>query len=509
MTGIPQDHLAPHALARWAAEAPDRLATVEVDGEALTYAELDARCRRYAAKLRTLGVAEGEHVATLLPNGGHAHAVWIGLAWLRAVEVPLNPALVGTFLHDAVVRSDATALLVHPSLAERLDGLDPLPGVRIVRLTDHHDFLAGVEPATDVEGPVYRDIAALMFTSGTTGPSKPVRVPWANVYQFWSWVPEDTVHAGEALYCPTPVVHNSGRCCLNYCLVQGATFVWREKWSGTTFWDDVRRYGCVASGLVGPMTAFLWAQPPQPDDADNPLRGVIIGPMIPQMEAFKERFGVKVATCYGMTEVGATVTTGWDHGPWQTCGTYRPDYPWPEVRLVDANDEPVPDGTVGEMVVRTAEPWALNAGYHGMPEQTAEAWRNGWFHTGDAFVVGEDGHFTFVDRMKDAIRRRGENISSFEVEAAVRAHPAVADCAAIAVPAELGEDEVMVVVEPNGELDPADLGAWLEPRMPRFMLPRFIDVAVLPRNATTARVKKHELRARGITPTTWDRQRQP
>jgi crotonobetaine/carnitine-CoA ligase len=179
------------------------------------------------------------------------------------------------------------------------------------------------------------------------------------------------------------------------------------------------------------------------------------------------------------------------------------------VRIVDENDEPVATGVVGELVVRSAEPWSLCAGYYKMPEKTAQAWRNGWFHTGDAFRRDEDGWYYLVDRMKDSIRRRGENISSFEVESLVRGYPGVADCAAIAVPAALGEDEVMVVIETAdpAAFSPAALLAWLEPRMPRFMLPRYVDVLpALPRNATTQRVKKHELRERGVTPTTWDRQ---
>jgi crotonobetaine/carnitine-CoA ligase len=148
----------------------------------------------------------------------------------------------------------------------------------------------------------------------------------------------------------------------------------------------------------------------------------------------------------------------------------------------------------------------MNAGYYGMPAATAEAWRNGWFHTGDAFRRDDAGNYYLVDRLKDAIRRRGENISSFEVEAVVREYPGVADCAAIGVPAELGDDEVMVVVEvaEGDAVDPAALHAWLEDNLPKFMVPRYIDLAALPRNATTQRVKKFELRSRGVTATTWE-----
>jgi crotonobetaine/carnitine-CoA ligase len=367
-------------------------------------------------------------------------------------------------------------------------------------------FLDGVEPAVDLDGPLYRDVSLILFTSGTTGPSKPVLVPWANVYAFWSGVPDDALNAGEAVYCALPMAHNSGRSAFNYAMAEGATFVFRERFSGTTFWDDVRRHDCVVAALVGPMTALLNAQAPRADDGDNPLRGIICGPLIPQLEQFKARFGVQVATCYGMTETSVCLTTGWDHGPTAGCGRVRTDYPWHEVRVVDENDEPLGPGEVGELVVRSAEPWSMNAGYFGMPEATAEAWRNGWFHTGDAFRYDEDGNYYLVDRLKDAIRRRGENISSFELEDVVRGFDGVADCAAIGVPAELGEDDVMIVVEVGAgdAVDPAALHEWLQARLPKFMVPRYIDVGALPRNATTQRVKKFELRSRGVTPSTWE-----
>jgi crotonobetaine/carnitine-CoA ligase len=158
------------------------------------------------------------------------------------------------------------------------------------------------------------------------------------------------------------------------------------------------------------------------------------------------------------------------------------------------------------MVVRSDEPGALNLGYYAMPERTAEAWRGGWFHTGDAFRIDDDGNYYFVDRMNDAIRRRGENISSFEVEAAVAQHPAVRECAAIGVRTEFGDDEVMaVVIVSDPAFAPSELLAFLDGRLPKFMLPRYVNVvAELPRNATTGRVRKSELRAAGVTLQTWD-----
>ena len=368
------------------------------------------------------------------------------------------------------------------------------------------DELAATEPQEDFDGPEVTDVSNLMFTSGTTGPSKAVISPWGLTYQMWSWVPDDMLQPGEALFSAMALFHNSGRSGFNYVLSRGGCLVTRDKFSATSVWDDVRRFGCVALALVGPLTALLYSAPPRPDDADNPVRSVILGPMIPQIADFERRFGVRVAICYGQTEIGAPVVSGWDHGPWETCGQRRTSWPYHEVRIVDENDASLPTGQVGELVVRSDEPGALNLGYYGMPERTAEAWRGSWFHTGDAFREDEEGNFYFVDRMNDAIRRRGENISSFEVEAAVALHPAVRECAAVGVRTEFGDDEVMaVVLVDDPAFEPGELLEFLSGRLPKFMQPRYVNVVdELPRNATTGRVRKSELRAAGVTAGTWD-----
>jgi carnitine-CoA ligase len=503
--------LAPHAVAHGAAVTPGAVALEHVDGSRLTYAELDRRARAWAGALAARGVGAGDHVATMLPNTFDAHVAMLALAWLRVVEVPLNVAFTGRMLSYSLDHADATTLVVAPEFRGAVAAVEPeLHGLaRIVELdpATRAELDVGT-PAEELVGPQYHDVHSLMFTSGTTGPSKAVITPWAVMYQFWSWVPDDALAPGDGLYCAMPLFHNSGRSAFNYAMACNARFVLRDRFSATDFWSDIRATGCVTAALVGPMTALLHAAPPRDDDADSPLRNAILGPMIPEIAEFERRFGVRVATGYGQTETGMAVTTGWDHGPWANCGRIREDYPWPEVRVADEFDEPVPDGEVGELLVRSAEPWALNVGYHKMPEQTAAAWRNGWFHTGDAFRRDDDGWFYFVDRLRDTIRRRGENISSFEVETMVVEHPAVRECAAIGVPAPLGEGDVMVavIVDDPAAFDPAALLAFLEPRMPRFMLPRYVEVVDdLPRTEASMRVRKHELRNRGVTDTTWDR----
>jgi len=522
--------LAPHAIAHWAQATPDAIAIEDVGGRRLTYAEMLRSSLRWAAALRSLGIGAGDHVATMIPHGIPVTEAWMGLGWLCAVEVPLNAALVGKMLHYALDLADVTSIVIGEEYLQRLcavasdlpllhtvvvvGGAGPVDGLPDrVRAARAGELLASLEPADDIVaaggGPEYRDIGCILFTSGTTGPSKAVLCPWAIVFQMWSWVPEDALLAGEGLYCAFPMFHNSGKSSFNSCMVRGARYVLRERFSATHFWADVRAANCVLATTVGPMTALLHAQAPRPDDADNPLRAIILGPMIPEIDDFERRFGVRTATCYGQTEIGAPLATTWDHGPWAGCGRPRTDYPWTESRIVNEHDEPVAPGDIGELVVRSTEPWALNAGYYKMPDKTAEAWRNGWFHTGDAFRVDPEGWWYYVDRMRDAIRRRGENISSFEVENFVLEYPDVADVAAVGVPAEHGEDEVfvLVVLKEGVDFDPAGLIAFLEPRMPRYMIPRYVEVVEdFPRNETSMRVRKHEIRARGIGPGTWDRE---
>ncbi len=517
-------HLPPHAVARWAGQTPDTVALQEVGGRSLTYAELHDTALRWAGAFERAGVTAGSHVATFLPARLEAQFAMLGLAWLRAVEVPLNAAHRGELLGQALERADATAVVVDASLAPTLaevagqlprlrtaivvggDGPPP-PLAAGVEFVDAPTFLDGVEGEDRHEGPQVHDVAALLFTSGTTGPSKAVIAPWGLIWSIWSWIPDDALAPGEGLYCSLPMFHNSGRSGFTNTVDRGGRFVFREKFSVTNFWDDVRATGSSLAALVGPLTSMLWAAPSRPDDADNPLRGVILGPMIPDMAAFEERFAVKVATCYGQTESGCPITTGWDHGPPANCGRARTSWPHNEVRLVDEHDDEVPVGQVGEMVVRSREPWALNLGYYGQPDATVEAWRNGWFHTGDLFRRDEQGWHYFVDRLHDSIRRRGENISSSEVEAVLTAHPDAVEVAVVGVPTEHGDDEVFVAVqvaEPAG-FDPAAFHAWATERLPRFMVPRYVEAfAELPRNRTTHRVLKAELRARGTGPATWD-----
>jgi carnitine-CoA ligase len=395
---------------------------------------------------------------------------------------------------------DGTYLKVIAEVAGDLEHLERLVVVNPPRtipdlpfeVVEAEAFLADAKPADDLPGPEYHQTACMIFTSGTTGPSKGVLMPWAELYEFPAFQdPTTTLAPGQGLYQVLPAFHAAGKVGLYMGALASARTVCREVFSITEFWSDVTRYDCHAAGVVGPLAEILLQMPVHPDEAGNPLERVMMGPLIGQVDEFRRRFGVEVITGYGMTEIGVPLASpGYHLANATSCGRVREGY---ELRVCNEFDEPLGPGEVGELLVRHRYPWRLNSGYWRMPEKTAEAWRNGWFHTGDAFRYDEDGNFYFVDRIKDAMRRRGENISSFEVELHVAEHPEVLECAAFPVRSELGEDDVAVVVSAD-ELDPRELIEWLIPRMPRFMIPRYVKVTTdeLPRTATM-RVQKFVL----------------
>ncbi|WP_157756821.1 AMP-binding protein [Plantactinospora sp. KBS50] len=305
-------------------------------------------------------------------------------------------------------------------------------------------------------------------------------------------------------YSPYPFHHMASRAPLHLMALLGGRVVLRPAFKTDLFWPEVRRYGCTSTELLGTMALFLVNAAPSPSDRDNPLHSVLVVPLVTRVAEFCERFDVRVWTVYNMTELSIPlVSDGFDLANDTSCGRVRPGY---RVLLVDRDDEPVPVGEVGELVVRAERPWALMAGYWDMPEATVAAWRNQWLHTGDAFRQDEDGNFYFLDRIKDTIRRRGENISSLELEAEVRAVDGVADCAAVGVPSEVGEEEVKIVVvrRAGAAMTEAELRNELVERLPRFMVPRYVEwVDELPKTPTQ-KVRKGALRESWRTASTWD-----
>jgi crotonobetaine/carnitine-CoA ligase len=290
-------------------------------------------------------------------------------------------------------------------------------------------------------------------------------------------------------------------------MIAECTAILTGTFSLTEFWNDVRKYKATVSFLLGAMANFLYRQPPRPDDADNTMDRIIVVPLLPEVEDFKKRFGVRVSTTYGGTEQNCPMRSSFDLANNRTCG--RPLLDRYEVRIVDENDEEVPPNVPGEMCVRTKNPWDMTLGYWNHPDWTVKSWRNLWYHTGDMLMRDEEGNYYFVDRTKDAIRRRGENISSMEVEQEIVKHPAVLECAVIPAQSEHTEQEVMAIVVPKQGMtvDPVELIRFLEPRMAYFMIPRYVDtIEALPKTPT-GKIQKFPLRERGLTPTTWDREK--
>ena len=480
-----------------------------------TWGEILDEVRKTAALLRRLGVRQGDHVAMWLPNGRAAMRAWFAVNYLGAVIVPLNQAYRGRLLEHAITLSDATIMFAHPDLVARLEdvelaalttllvdggGVTPPRGLQVIDPAQ-----AGAPEDLALKRPPQPwDVAAIIFTSGTTGPSKGVIVTYAQMY--FSAVHQTVpIGPGDRALLHSPLFHVAGMGAVYRAMVSGGSVGLLDRFSTPTFWADVRRVGATRATMMGSMATFLLSQPISEDERLTPLKTVIIAPVSPDTVALARRADMTWFTTFNMSETSFPVISELRPEKVGTCGKPRAGV---EARVVDEHDIEVAPGEIGELILRTDIPWSLTPGYYKNPEATARAWRNGWFHTGDAFRVDGDGDFLFIDRLKDAIRRRGENISSYEVEVEVCAHPAVEDAAAVAVPSEYGEDEVLVVIElrKDAALSPEDLLRFLQPRMAHFMLPRYVRiVGALPRTPTY-KVQKHLLRSEGITSDAWDRE---
>ena len=505
-------------LDRLAAATPDKTFCVFEDGSEWSYARTREEAIRTATGLQALGVRQGDHVLSWLPNGADALRVFFGANYMGAVYVPINIAYKGRLLEHVIARSDARVIVAHAALTPRLAAIGRASLETLVATGGAPPAIEGLaalpESALRPEGralrPLERPIApwdtqSIIFTSGTTGPSKAVLSSYVHAFSnfgpdTWRFItPEDRY------LISLPLFHLGGATIAYGMLCQHASITVIESFRTDSFWKTVRETGVTSAFLLGVMASFLAAEPPAPDDRDHPLRTVGMVPLVDDVDGFMARFGVSVYSIYNMTELCCPVMTTVPMTVPGSCGRVRPGC---ELRLVDENDCEVPTGAVGQFVVRSDTPWAMNHGYYKEPEATARAWRNGWFHTGDAGRADADGNLYFIDRLKDTIRRRGENISSLEVEIEVAAHPAVREAAVVPVPSELGEDEVMAVVSlrPGRRLDPAALLAFLQPRLAHFMLPRYVRIVDALPKTPTEKVEKHRLRAEGISAGSWDRE---
>ena len=530
MTAMTATNL-PTLLRERAREIGDVVFAEDIEDRRLTYREAVAWMDRRAAAWRAIGVAAGDHVVTMGFNTFESLAGWLGLAAIGAIEAPINTDYRGELLTHALNITRARTMVLNgqfvgrvAEIAEDLLHLERLividdgaswPALPFAMMTEA-EFLAGAARTAETIDPQLWDIAAILFTSGTTGPSKAVRMPWAQLRATaTASLPLADLGPGDVIFNPGPTYHLGAKCFPFQAALIGARHVMRPFISLSRQPDEYRKHG-VTTVFYPPLQ---WLdEPARPDDADCALRNLLLPLPIPRIDEFTRRFGCRTYSVYSMTELSCPIAdVDWDIGKTDaeglfSCGVVRAGHPGYEARIVDEWDQEVAPGVVGELIVRAAVPWTVNAGYLNNPEATAAAWRNGWFHTGDAFSRDADGHFYFRDRIKDCIRRRGENISSFEVESYVRKHPAVIDCAAVAekLADEAGADEeirLFVVPKAEADLDPETLARWLIGKMPRFMVPRFIEfVDALPQTPNL-KVQKAVLRARPRSATAWDRER--
>ena len=522
-------------LEKWAARQPDEVFVTEGRGRELSYRQMRELSARTAAGLHALGVRQGHNVVVWMPNGIDCLRVWFGINWLGATYVPINTAYRGRLLEHVLENAGAQLIVVHAELLPLLAEVDTATLRRAVvvggagpvrgaagedargRAADAAigalqlfpaDALDADESLLPAEAPCIRpwDTQSIVYTSGTTGPSKGVMSSYAHLHAMAGPEGFHMLAHDDRYMCNLPLFHVGGTIPVMGMLSRGASISLVGAFSTEEFWPLVRETGTTVVLLLGVMAGFVAKRPPGPGDRDHPLRKAIIVPLAEDAPAFAERFGVTVYTLYNMTEISTPLVSGPNPSKTGSCGQPRAGV---ELRLVDENDCEVAVGEVGELIVRTDTPWAMNSGYYRNPEATARAWRNGWFHTGDAFRKDADGTWFFVDRMKDAIRRRGENISSFEVEAEIAAFPAVAEVAVYAVPGEIAEDEVMcaLAIVGGARFDPVQLIEFLRPRLAHFMIPRYVRVVEALPKTPTQKVQKHLLRAEGVTADTWDRER--
>jgi crotonobetaine/carnitine-CoA ligase len=511
----------PLVLEEQARTRPDQAFVSVVDGDSLTYGALHDQAAQVAGLLQQLGVQAGDRVAIMLPNGLDIVRAWAGVGRLGAVAVMINTELVGSFLAHPLNDAQPRLLIVHADYLDRLEALGASPPsvehLLVVGAMDrtssaYRPFEAWRSAtATKAPYPAAQDAACIMYTSGTTGAPKGVIMPHAHCYLFGLGVVENLgVTVEDHYYIALPLFHANGLL-MQLCgtMIAGARATVRDRFSASAWLGDVRRTGATLTHSLGAISAFILAQPPSTHDRDHRLRLILSAPNFADHERiWRERFGIgQVVGAYGMTEVNIPLYGERTTARPGACG--RPYARRFEVEIRDPDtDLPVPLGEVGEIMVRPRVANGFMAGYFNLPEKTVEAWRNFWFHTGDAGRMDADGYVTFVDRIKDCIRRRGENISAADIEASFMDLPGVAEIAAFAVASGIdgGEDEIMmaIVAAPDAIITAAMIAARAKTRMPRFAMPRYVEFKTSLPKTGTEKVRKADLKQAGVTPDTID-----
>lgn len=527
-----EDFTFPRLMARQTQRNGDRC-YLQFEQSRWTYGEADRLTDRIANGMLDCGIRPGDHVAVLMGNSPEILWVTYALGKIGAVSCPLNTAARGDLLAYFLTQSDAVAAIVGTASWSRFAEVAPrVAALRtVIRVTEQTEAAADTDAALPptiqcvpyeslVQGadrppgvPVQpHDPQGIFFTSGTTGPSKGVLTTNAQSFawsvgrvEYLGYLPEDV------LYTCLPLFHlNALNSAAIAALVGDAQLALSRRFSASRFWNEIRQTNATQFNLLGSMVNMLWAQPPSPLDGVHGVRQCGTVPVPLFAPDFEKRFRVKFVTSYAITDAGqgTFLQPGYPQDKFRSTGKPRPGV---QIEIRDENDQPVPAGSPGEICMRSDDPALAPRTYYKMPEATAKASRGGWFHTGDRGYFDEDGYLWFVDRDKDAIRRRGENVSSWEVEQIIGSHPAVLDVAVIPVRSDMAEDEVMacVALKDGQALDPAELIGFCNARMAYYMVPRYVEfLSELPRNMSE-KVQKRELRASAEPRLSevWDRER--
>jgi crotonobetaine/carnitine-CoA ligase len=508
------------ALIEAQAEALGDKPFIRFEDRVISFADLNRQVNRTANGLAALGAKAGVGVSIMMPNSPEWLFAFFATQKLGAYAIPVNVGLKGEGLRHIIGHSDSSILVCHPDYAEAIQAIrGALPKLQEIVLNTTEVPEGGAPPkgwrrlaevmeAPDANPGMEIDgeaISALMYTSGTTGPPKGVVNRYKGMNVAGIRLFGAVLEPDDVLYSCLPLFHANALFLTTVrALAMGLPMALSRRFSASRFWDEIRRYGATTFNALGSMIPILMKQPERPDDADNPADVVFSAACPASVWAeFERRFGVRILEGYAAVDGGGFAIFNFGDSPKGSFGK-----PMSPIRIVDDDGADVAQGEPGELVFQVDDAERRRVEYYKNEKASNAKIREGWFHTGDLVYADPEGHLYFVDRKTDSLRRRGENISSWEVEREIDRHPAVLESAVFGVPSDLGEDEVMVaVVLKEGEtLAPEDLIRHCEEQMAGFMVPRYIEFRdELPKTGTQ-RIQKSILKQEGVGPRTWDRE---
>ena len=519
----PADRILPNIIADKAAQNPNKV-IYQFGDDPMEIGALDNEISKVANGFLALGVKPGDKVAILLPNCPEFIYVWFALNRIGAVEVPINTALKGEGLRYQIVQSDSVALVADVAFLENLEAIaEELVTLTHTIFIDTKESKGGTPKLGGIEELSYgeladhssdrpdikvdaHDMATIIYTSGTTGVSKGVEISHYYWYSIWSEsVKYSRYTEDDVLYTGLPFFHgNAQGITLGSALLADARAVIVDRFSASRLWDDCRKWECTEANYIGGIIPILLKQDPKEDDADNPLR-IMVGAAAPQDEwnEFQRRFNTKIMEVYGMTECYCCLASPYDEPRAGSCGQAITGW---DVQIMDDDGTECEPGSLGEFVARAKDPGIGTSGYYKSEEATAELIQDKWMHTGDLGRMDKDGYFYFVDRKKQALRRRGENISSFEVESIISSHDSILESAVVGVPSDVGEEDVkaVVVCKPGRTITPEEIIDWCQDKLAYFAIPRYIAIRDDLPKTPSERVEKFKLKTEGVTEDCWD-----